>query len=183
MVVEGAEVVKDQNGTTLYIDETVPAGTYALVAMNDTLTKGIEIKVVDKLEDNVSEKLTGNIIFKADDLNDLTHGNGQGAMSWQSGNYFRWTETAIEASKNYGAGPTALSLDKGDLTESLVAGENYVMSVRLKNALPKVRSSIDFGMSLAGSISKVVSFTLTSSEYQTYTASFTADNDSGSIHG
>ncbi len=171
----------DSSKVTVSVDDTVAAGNYIILAENAGIRKGLEIEVVDTFEDIIAEK-NANIITKADDVNDLNRSNGAGDMAWVLGNYFRWTEKALGVSNNYASGPTSLQYGKGDLTKALTANTNYVMSVRLKNPTPEIRTPMTFNMSLNYLKTPAVSFSVNNTDYETFTAGFTTTADATMVN-
>ena len=124
-----------------------------------------------------------NIVADPDGLNHITRSNGAAGShkDWQSGQYFRWEEKAAAANAYWGAGPTIASTSSSTLNVGIEEGKIYKLSVRLKNDTVSTRPTLKFGFTY-GTGTTPISFDVTSSEYETFTATFTATKNASSIN-
>ena len=142
-IIEGANIQETENGIEISIDETVPSGMYAIVAVSDELIKGKAIKVISSFADTESPELNQNLIV---DSGCVGSGWGNNA-SWGYANFKDGGRTgdAVKLSSKgnialdeyntywptYGAQPSQyINEDKNSVFE---AGENYVLSIWAKD--------------------------------------------------
>lgn len=151
------------------------------------LSPAFSVWAAEDYSDYIPAELTDNIILKGNDINALVASNGAsgelnwGSGSWKENDYFLWREKNHEASTYWGAGPTYFTLAKGHLKHGFENGQNYVLSVRLKNDTVSTRPQLSFAVGMGSNNNPLASVDVSSSEYATYTLSFIANKNSESF--
>ncbi len=151
------------------------------------LSPAFSVWAAEDYSDYIPAELTDNIILKGNDINALVASNGAsgelnwGSGSWKENDYFLWREKNHAPSTYWGAGPTYFTLAKGHLKHGFENGQNYVLSVRLKNDTVSTRPQLSFAVGMGSNNNPLASVDVSSSEYATYTLSFTANKNSESF--
>lgn len=136
--------------------------------------------------DYVPADIPQNIIKDPANLNGLVGSNGGAATfyrgennSWDSQKKLGYLEKSSAADAWFGAGPTLIG--GSYLNSTIVKDTAYVFSVRLANGAPERKATLKAAVGYGTNIAPV-SFDVTSSEFQTYTGTFTAQVDAGSVY-
>lgn len=157
---DGITIIENSDGSaTVSVANTVPAGTYDIVAASDTydgIQKGISIKVKnpyedyvpgDAMEGNFIEDTTGEVLFPTWIPNDVTSigttSSGTDDEAWTVASYKNVESSVLEMNAS-GVGGAGISADAYNAAQNLSAGKKIVIGAKVKatTGTPIIKTSM-----------------------------------------